>query len=78
MKDPNDFFSADFFAFDFRNDLSCPVCQALLVAQRTGRPPVYCSNACKMKAYRVRASVTKPRHTTGSVTEYAAYRVGGQ
>ncbi len=67
MKDPNDFFSADFFAFDLRNGLSCPVCQGLLVVPRTGRPPVYCSNACKMKAYRIRASVTK----------HAACGVGG-
>lgn len=82
MKDLNDHFTMDFFGFGFRNglgcDLSCPVCQGLLVVPRTGRPPVYCSNACKMKAYRVRASVTKLQHPSKTVTKHAAYGVGGQ
>jgi len=81
MKDPIDIYTQDFF-YGFRNapatGLSCPVCQGLLVVPRTGRPPVYCSNACKMKAYRVRAAVTKPQHLPETVTKHAAYGMGVQ
>lgn len=64
MKDANDFYTAEIFPLEFRNlnepdTMACPVCQNLLVIPCTGRPPVYCSNACKMVAYRRRASVTK-------------------
>jgi hypothetical protein len=34
-----------------------------------GRPPVYCSNACKMKAYRSRLAVTKLNCTVTAVTK---------
>lgn len=68
MIDSFDRHTADLFALPvFRNapacpdGMSCPVCQGLLVVPRTGRPPVYCSNACKMKSYRARACVTKPK-----------------
>lgn len=66
MIDAFDSHTADLFALPvFRNGSACPdgmscrVCQSLLVIPPTGRPPAYCSNACKMKAYRARASVTK-------------------
>lgn len=73
MKDTLDRFTVDAFA----PGLSCPVCGGLLAVPRTGRPPVYCANACKMRAYRVRAAVTKRQRPSETVTEHAAYGVGG-
>lgn len=38
----------------------CLYCSAELVRQVTGRSPVYCSNACKMSAYRRRNVTSLP------------------
>jgi hypothetical protein len=32
----------------------CPVCQQLFTQETTGRTGIYCSSACKQKAYRQR------------------------
>lgn len=74
MKDPIDFYTFDLFPLPFRNDepdtMACPVCQTLLVIPRTGRPPVYCSNACKMVAYRRRASLRNSPLTIEPLRNY--------
>lgn len=38
----------------------CEVCGAELAARATGRPPRFCSNACRQRAYRRRAADTAP------------------
>lgn len=43
---------------DWASD-NCPICSSPLFNNATGRPPVYCSDACKMRAYRSRSSRQK-------------------
>jgi predicted ATPase/DNA-binding NarL/FixJ family response regulator len=46
----------------------CEVCGENLAARATGRPPRFCSNACRQRAYRQRAAVSAPAPTqTGNV-----------
>ena len=35
----------------------CPVCRTELYRPLTGRPPDYCSNKCRQKAYRIRKRI---------------------
>ena len=45
-------------------DGACRHCAAPLAPSRAGRPPSYCSPACRQAAHRAATAVTKPRHET--------------
>lgn len=34
--------------------INCAECGRVVVVKATGRPPIYCSVACRMRAYRAR------------------------
>lgn len=53
MKDSLDKFTAELFS-----DKQCPVCASLLPVSKTRRF-VYCSNACKFKAFRQREKLQR-------------------
>jgi endogenous inhibitor of DNA gyrase (YacG/DUF329 family) len=39
---------------------NCPVCGKVIEVKWTGRPPVYCSRRCRVKAFRARRRAKLP------------------
>lgn len=51
---------------------TCKTCGKRLPVQRAGRPPTYCSSACRQKAYRARRRNRMPAEMTTAVRWVAA------
>lgn len=47
-----------------RRSRRCPECKSPITAATTGRPPRYCSPACRQRAYRRRTTRTAPPRST--------------
>lgn len=61
-------------------ELWCGLCGEMFEQSPLGRPGVYCKNACRQKAKRLRAKDPswKPRRTTGPIVPGQAYSTKGR
>jgi hypothetical protein len=66
---PRDY-KTDDHAGDWETWLTCPVCGWSGIVYYTTKQPIYCSDACKQKAYRQRKNVTPEKNE--SVTNFVA------